>query len=158
MPGRSPGFCASVPSCNFLIRREDYLRGGGFDPEYAMSEDSLFCLRVGGGVYFEPATGARHLHRDEWTAVRLHLKRLGYWSGRFRARNDNVASWLKHVPLLSFALVPLRTVRIVVRILRAREVSAGSVLHDLPRLIWGTTIWASGFYSGICGDPEEPQG
>jgi glycosyltransferase involved in cell wall biosynthesis len=158
MPGHSAGFRAIIPSCNFLIRREEYLRAGGFDSEYGMSEDLVFCRRVGGGIYFEPATGARHRHRDDWTAVRLHLKRLGYWSGRFRARNDNVASWLKHVPLLAFALVPLRTGRIVVRTLRAGELSVGSALHELPRLVWGTTVWASGFYSGIRGDPEEPRG
>ena len=85
LPRQPPRFCRILSSSNLLLRRETFVKAKGFDPAYGMSEDMVFSLAIGRGLYLETATHILHRHRTDWTVVKQHLDRLGFWSGRYRA-------------------------------------------------------------------------
>ena len=78
----------SVSSCNLLVRKADLVAWGGFDEGMGMAEDLMLCRKLrrrgGGRPYFEGATGVWHPNDATWVGAKAHLRRLGYWSGRFR--------------------------------------------------------------------------
>jgi glycosyltransferase involved in cell wall biosynthesis len=151
LPRQSAHFCRSLSSSNLLIRRQDFLAVNGFNPEYGMSEDMVFSLAIGRGLYLETATHILHRHRTDWAQVKLHLRRLGYWSGRFRAKVAVSGSWLRRVPFVSFGLTPYRLFQVLRRLVRCRQ----RPWRDLPKLVRGLWEWNHGFYRGIRQLEEE---
>jgi glycosyltransferase involved in cell wall biosynthesis len=152
LPGQLSGRRMALSSSNLLIRRIDFERLGGFDSKLGMSEDMLFSLNIGQGIHFESSTYIRHTHRTDWSVVKKHLFQLGYWSGRFRNQFAVSGSWLSHAPLLSFALIPYRFLRIIHRVFRF-DPYARFLWRDSPRLLVGLWAWTRGFYQGIRGLP-----
>ena len=55
LPGQPPRFCRILSSSNLLIRRKDFLAVNGFNPAYGMSEDMVFSLAIGRGLFLEDA-------------------------------------------------------------------------------------------------------
>ena len=92
-----------------------------------MAEDLMLCPRItrrpAGRLYFEASTGVCHRSVRGWESARAQLRRLGYWSGRFRRGEEVSGSWPRQVP-----------VRGLVR---------------LPRLATGLAVWAVEFYQGV---------
>ena len=148
LPRQPPGFRKILSSSNLLIRRQDFQRVNGFDPKYGMSEDMVFSLALGRGLFLETATQIRHRHRADWPKVQEHLHKLGYWSGRFRTTFAVSGSWLRSVPWLSFGLTPYRLYFIGKRIVQ-HEPRPLAALRDLPRLIAGLWSWNRGFREGL---------
>jgi len=148
LPRQPPRFCRILSSSNLLIRRKDFMAVQGFNPDYGMSEDMVFSLALGRGLYLETGTHIAHRHRTDWEKVRIHLERLGYWSGRFRANVAVSGSWLRRMPLLSFGLTPYRLLQISKRVFKY-ETRPLRALLDLPRLVAGLWAWNKGFHRGI---------
>ncbi|MFQ5741406.1 MAG: glycosyltransferase family 2 protein [Acidobacteriota bacterium] len=149
LPGQTAAPRQSLSSSNLLIRREDFLKAGGFDPTFAMAEDLIFCRKFAARIYFEGSTGIRHFHRSQWGQVSSHLTRLGYWSGRYRREYPGRGSWLTRIPRLSFLLPFYRGPRILFRVWRTDWKEGLHCLFLLPAVTAGLFAWSGGFCRGI---------
>lgn len=148
-PGSKSGKRAAISSSNLLLRRKDFLEAGGFDEEWGMCEDLLFCKALSKNVFFESACCVYHQHRSRWSQAVEHLRELGYWSGRLRRAFHVKGSGLFRFPLLSFLLPFWRMPRIAARIFANSRRDAMRLIIDLPLLLIGLFFWAKGFYQGI---------
>ena len=149
LPGHPTARRDRLSTSNLLIRRTDFQMTGGFDEKLAMSEDSAFFSRFQGPIYFLSESGIDHLHRADWTSVRKHLARLGYWSGVVRAADRGGASWLRFFPLLSLLLPLWRLPGIVWRVGKGEATGLRGALPMIPCILRGLWAWASGFRRGL---------
>ena len=74
LPGLPARNRRALPSANWLLRRSAFERVGGFSGRLEMSEDTLFCRLLGGGIFFDSSTQIRHRQRQQWPQVRSHLQ------------------------------------------------------------------------------------
>ena len=113
----------------------------------------MLCRKIGRGgrgrLFFEGSTGVRHSNDVTWERARVHLGRLGYWSGRFRTMEDVPGSWLRHFPVLSLALPLWRLPRILGRLFLINNMAWLRALARLPWLAAGLAVWAAGFHRGV---------
>lgn len=149
LSGLPSGSRLALSSSNLLVRREEFLRAGGFEEFYAMAEDMVLCRNWRQGLFFESQATILHRHRSNWSDVRKHLHALGYWSGRYRANHQTTGSWLRRVPLLCFGLPLIRAPRIIARVLRSNWREGAGALVLLPLLVWGLFVWSEGFNRGL---------
>ena len=153
LPGLASGYREALSSSNLLVRRADLVACGGFDEGMEMAEDLMLCRKIrrrgGGRLYFEGSTGVWHPNNVTWERAQVHLRRLGYWSGRFRTLEDVPGSWLRHFPALSLALPLWRLPRIMGRLFLINNMVWLRALARLPRLAAGLAVWARGFYRGV---------
>ena len=149
LPGLPSGFKNALCSCNLLISQADFLSSGGFNENMEMAEDLLFSHRIGEGLYFETAAGVRHYSHSTWDSIFSHLRRLGYWSGRFRAIKPVSGAWLRHIPILSFVLPLWRLPLILRRVFRSDFLEGIRATVQAPRLVLGLLVWTRGFYQGL---------
>lgn len=152
LPGLASGFRRMLSSSNLFLSREVFDAAGGFDEGMAMAEDLLFSERIGQGLYFESDAQVRHHHRTRWSEVLLHLKQLGYWSGRYRRAGTGTGSFLRRIPLLSLALPCVRFPRLARRVFQSQTREGLSFLAHTPWIWIGLAGWSWGFYRGIRGD------
>ncbi len=153
LPGLASGDRDALCSCNLLVRKEEFLECRGFDESLEMAEDLMLCRRIGGQagtlLYIEASAGVCHSNDVTWEKARGHLRRLGYWSGRFRTLEEVPGSWLRHLPALSLALPLWRLPRIIGRVFRSDAKEGLRSLVWLPWLVWGLSTWALGFHQGL---------
>ncbi len=153
LPGLASGERDALSSCNLLVRKADLLACGGFDEGLEMAEDLMLCRKIGrrggGRLYFEGSTGVWHSNDATWDGACAHLRRLGFWSGRFRTLEEVPGSWLRHFPALSLALPLWRLPRIMGRLLLINNMVWLRALARLPRLAAGLAVWAGGFHRGV---------
>ena len=60
-------YCDNLPSCNLIVRREEYLNMGGMDEKLYSSEDNDFCYQLrksGKKIYFSPDVVVYHKNRS----------------------------------------------------------------------------------------------
>ncbi len=159
LPGLASGDRDALASCNLLVRKEEFLACGGFDESLEMAEDLMLCRRIrkqaGTLLYIEASTGVCHSNDATWEKARSHLRRLGYWSGRFRTLEAVSGSWLRHFPALSLALPLWRLPRIMGRVFRSDAKEGLRSLIWLPWLVWGLLAWALGFRQGLKAGQED---
>ncbi len=146
----------ALSSSNLLVRREDFLEAGGFDPEWRMAEDLLFCLRFAPGIRFCGRTGILHRHRGGREDVLRHLRQLGFWSGRVRRAGVGAGAWLRRAPAAGWLLLPWRWARIVLRVFRSGFGQGCRCLADTPRLLAALRAWLAGFQAGLTGREGPP--
>ncbi|MCY3777510.1 MAG: glycosyltransferase [Candidatus Aminicenantes bacterium] len=173
LPGLASGDRDALSSCNLLVRKADLAACGGFDEGMGMAEDLMLCRKIGrrggGRLCFEGSTGVWHPNDVAWDRARVHLGRLGYWSGRFRTLERVSGSWLRHFPALSLALPLWRLPLIMGRLFLINNMVWMRALARLPRLAAGLAVWAGGFYRGVreggraddaprIGSPADPPG
>ena len=135
---------------------------GGFDESLEMAEDLMLCRRISGQagtlLYIGASTGVCHSNDVTWEKAWGHLRRLGYWSGRFRTLEEVPGSWLRHLPALSLALPLWRLPRIIGRVFRSNTKEGLRCLIRLPWLVWGLSTWALGFRHGLKAGKEDRSG
>ena len=162
LPGLPSGYRDALSSSNLLVRKEEFLECGGFDESLEMAEDLMLCRRitrrVGTLLYIEASTGVCHSNDVTWEKAWGHLRRLGYWSGRFRTLEEVSGSWLRHLPALSLALPLWRLPRIIGRVFRSNAKEGLRSLIWLPWLVWGLSTWALGFQLGLKAGKEDGNG
>ena len=162
LPGLASGYRDALSSSNLLVRKEDFSACGGFDESLEMAEDLMLCRRIGGQagtlLYIEASTGVCHSNDVTWEKARGHLRRLGYWSGRFRTLEEVPGSWLRHLPALSLMLPLWRLPRIIGRVFRSSTEEGLRSLVWLPWLVWGLSTWALGFHQGLKAGGEDRSG
>lgn len=153
LPGLASGYREMLSSSNLLVRKADLAACGGFDEEMEMAEDLMLCRKIrrsgGGRLYFEGSTGVWHSNAVDWEGAQVHLRHLGYWSGRFRTLEDVPGSWLRHFPELSLALPLWRLPRIMGRLFLINNMVCLRALVRLPGLVAGLAVWAGGFHRGV---------
>ena len=158
LPGVGSGVREVLCSCNLLVRKEPFLECGGFDENLEMAEDLMLCRRIGGQagtrLYIEASTGVCHSNDATWEEAGRRLRRLGYWSGRFRTLEEVPGSWLRHFPALSLALPLWRLPRIIGRVFRSDVREGVRALVRVPWVVWGLVVWAVGFRQGLGSDGE----
>ena len=162
LPGLASGYRDALSSCNLLVRKEEFLECGGFGENLEMAEDLMLCRRitrrVGTLLYIEASTGVCHSNDVTWEKAWGHLRRLGYWSGRFRTLEEVPGSWLRHLPAVSLALPLWRLARIIGRVFRSNTKEGLRCLIRLPWLVWGLSTWALGFRHGLKAGKEDASG
>lgn len=155
IPGSPSGFREHLSSSNLLINREDFWEAGGFDERFEMAEDLLLSRAFPDRFFFEGATSVTHCYRTQWAEIANHLGQLGRWSGRLRGSTETKGSWLRNIPIASFALPPARTILILWRVLRADTRAGLQALMHAPLILGVLFHWALGFYRGLKeGSPQ----
>ncbi|GAB4220599.1 MAG: hypothetical protein Kow001_03240 [Acidobacteriota bacterium] len=149
VPGTASGPRRFLPTCNLMIRREDFLDAGGFEPAWAMAEDLLFFQGLARPAWFEGSTGVQHYHRSRWGEMLAHLLRLGYWSGRLRRIRSLPGSFLAKCPEAAYVLPAVRVPRVLRRLARAAPGEAAKAVLCLPGLLLASLVWAEGFRRGL---------
>jgi glycosyltransferase involved in cell wall biosynthesis len=149
VPGTASGPRRFLPTCNLLIRRDEFLDAGGFDPAWAMAEDLLFFQGLSRPAWFEGSTGVQHHHRSRWGEMLGHLLRLGYWSGRLRRNRPLSGSFLAKCPEAAYLLPAVRVTRVLRRLARAAPREAARAALCLPALLLASLAWAEGFRRGL---------
>jgi glycosyltransferase involved in cell wall biosynthesis len=152
VPGTPSGHKAHLSSSNLVIERERFLKAGGFDESFVMAEDLLLSRAFPGALFFEGTTHINHFYRSRWNEVASHLRKLGFWSGRLRRLTEARGSWLKQIPLASFALPPIRTTLIIWRIWKVDRSEGTRALLHAPMILRALLHWALGFYKGLTTD------
>ncbi len=138
-----------LSSSNLLIRRQDFLSGDGFCETFAMAEYLILSQKSRGKIHFVSETRILHEHRCNGASVRVHLRDLGYWSGRYRRSYRGSGSWLTRMQILSLGIPLYRIVRILRRIFQSDRREGLRALLFLPLLLLGLFSWSIGFYWGI---------
>ncbi len=67
------------PTCNFFIRKKDFLDAGGFDSKYWGGEDTQVCyslLKTGKKMIYDPSVVVYHYPRE---TLSKHLKQTSFW-------------------------------------------------------------------------------
>ena len=154
LPGRPSGPRRFLSSSNLLVRREEFLRVGGFPEHLPASEDRvLFQRYVSDGVgrpFWDGSTGILHYHRARWFEARAHLFGLGYWGGRVRREHAGLeGGWLARNPAAALLLPLYRTPLILLRVCRAQPRRIASAVALAPLLGLATISWARGFRAGL---------
>jgi glycosyltransferase involved in cell wall biosynthesis len=156
LPGQLSGFRPALSSSNLLLRRETFWKAAGFAEHLAMGEDLLFSQKLPNGLYLETSLAVLHRHRSDWRLVCAHLRQLGYWSGLHRRHHKSSGDWLRHVPILSFGLPGLRSLRILRRVIRSDWRSGLRAVGRTPWIVTALLYWASGFRQGLTGRARIP--
>jgi len=77
----NPRFVDDFPSVNFIVRRSDFNRTGGFNTDYWPGEDTLLCLaithRLKKKIYYDPKVIVYHHRRP---VVIPHLKQISRYA------------------------------------------------------------------------------
>jgi glycosyltransferase involved in cell wall biosynthesis len=155
IPGTASGSSTHLSSSNLLVAREDFLDAGGFDESFVMAEDLLLSRAFQGALFFDSTTHVSHYYRTSRKEVLSHLRKLGYWSGQLRSMFETKGSWLKGIPLASFALPPVRTILIIWRIWRKNRLAGLQALGHAPLILAALLFWAIGFYRGLRDRPVQ---
>lgn len=97
------------PTVNLLVRKDLFLRIGGFDSKYWPGEDTLFCLKVlatGTKIFYVPELKVWH-HRRE--GLKKHLRQIGNYGlhrGFFAKKFPKTSRRFKYfIPSLWMAFV-----------------------------------------------------
>ena len=149
LPELPSGWRPYLPSCNLLVRRDDFQGWGGFTESFAMCEDLILCASLQGGKYFEASAFVVHGRQGRWKDTRSHLRALGYWSGLYRQIHPSQGAWLAAFPLASAGLPLVRWWRILGRGFRTSLVKGLTLLALSPLLWLGLVDWTRGFYRGL---------
>ncbi|PIN94833.1 hypothetical protein COU61_00225 [Candidatus Pacearchaeota archaeon CG10_big_fil_rev_8_21_14_0_10_35_13] len=67
------------PTCNFLVRKKDFLKAGGFNSKYWGGEDTQVCyslIKSGKRIVYDPEVIVHHHTRK---TLRNHLKQTLFW-------------------------------------------------------------------------------
>jgi GT2 family glycosyltransferase/2-polyprenyl-3-methyl-5-hydroxy-6-metoxy-1,4-benzoquinol methylase len=84
-------------SCNVSLKRELFLRAGGFDPEFRFDyEDLDLAWRLhaeGMRLLYEPGAVAYHLHRHDWESVQRRYESRARAERLMLAKHDWFAPW-----------------------------------------------------------------
>ncbi len=115
-----PDFPKSFGSYNFCLRKEVFLKAGGFDPVYrfASGEDndlSYKILKAGYKIYFEKTALVDHYHTEDMRQYFKEQYRHGFWRAKMYHdhlemwRGDNYTFWkdIIEIPLALFSLLNL---------------------------------------------------
>lgn len=72
------------PTCNFFVRREDFLQAGGFDSEYWGGEDTRLCYelsKIGKKILYSPKVCVFHYQRENLKSYLQQTIFWGIWRG-----------------------------------------------------------------------------
>lgn len=152
LPGAPAGPRPYLASCNLLLRREAFLRTGGFAEQLEAGEDLVFFFRNRLWAWFEPTTGVRHRGKSSFAEAGAHLAHLGKWSGFLRRGGELPAppglGWGAAFPSL---LAVYRTTAVLARVIRAQPREAPRVVALSPLLFHLAYRWSRGFAAGWRG-------
>lgn len=120
------------PSVNLSIRKEAFVKLGGFDCEFWPGEDTKLCLdivkRLNGKILYDPALIVYH-HRRE--GLLRHIKQVagyGLHRGYFAKKYPETSfRWKYFIPSFFLLFVSLGT---------------AAVLFDRSLLLWYEVLWA----------------
>ena len=101
--GRKKIFVDDWPTCNFFIRKTDFLEVGGFDSRYWGGEDTLLCYELtkkGKKILYSPDILIFHYQREN---LKNHLKQTLFWG---IWRGFLIKSYPKNSLKLTFLIPP----------------------------------------------------
>ena len=152
-PGRESGERDFLSSYLLLMPKKLFQKVGGFSPEYAMSEDTVFSLDARSSdvsLIIDSAFRVKHMNRQSGRAVIRHTYRLGWWGGHLRRLKTGLSgSFLVRFPFLIPMLWPVRYGRIVRRLWSYGEECSWRKLGISILIFPLIGIWVSGFFIGI---------
>jgi GT2 family glycosyltransferase len=83
--------CSNLPSCNMILRKEDYLEIGGMDESLYASEDNDLCSRIklyGKNIVYDPNVIVYHKNRSFlWFIFQRYTFGLEAWSILSKSKN-----------------------------------------------------------------------
>ena len=86
------------PSCNFLVRKDDFRKAGGFDTKFWPGEDTVFCLKItkelNKKIIYNPDVLVYHHRRSLFSQHLKQIKSYALHRGYF----------VKHFPATSFRI------------------------------------------------------
>lgn len=162
-----PGPRAYVISANLAIRRALFEQLGGFDTSfrYASGEDSDLAFRLqqhGYSPHFAPAAVIRHeTSRDTPGAVWRHIWLYGTQWPALLDRYPQLLGqpfWRRCYrthPLLAWLLVPLWTLKDIVKLYAAQPALLRQHWPTIPCVYWVRLAWYVGQVASLAGQPTQ---
>ncbi len=147
---------AFVPSCNLFCDREVFERAGGF-PDLRASEDTLFCLRLGGieKIWFIPAAKSFHIFRQEWQGFARNQQLLGKYVAIYRRMYYKNWIYKGIIPVILFpGFLILKSIRIALRIRTTGTIHFRQFLSAFGVFALGLFYWSEGFLGGCFAENE----
>ena len=135
---------------NMMIRKQDFLRTGGFGESDSANDAQMDVARraAGLGLTLEPAARVFHIHPRGWRFHFAKLHRIGIETFPLmrELKGYRVGRWM----ILLFPLVFLvRWLRISSRVLRYRPQLIGRYLLVQPMLWTGLLLYQAGLWRGV---------
>ena len=101
---KPPRFCNDLPSCNLIVRRQQFLEMGGMREELTTGEDIEFCYRLkklGKQIYYKPDIIIFHKNRSLKNYL---LQRITYGASVFELikLTKSKKTYLLFIPLIAF--------------------------------------------------------
>jgi glycosyltransferase involved in cell wall biosynthesis len=100
-------FVSEFPTCNLIVRREDFDAVGGFATKYWPGEDTVLCgklTRLGKKIIYDPDVTVFHrrrpLFRPHLAQVRRYALHRGYFAKRFPETSRKLAFFLPSIWML----------------------------------------------------------
>ena len=124
-----------VPTCNLLVRREDYLAAGGIRDEMRVGEDVDLCWRLrarGGAMVYAPVGAVSHKHRDRLGAMLRRRTQYGTSEARLQVLHKDKRPTLPITPLPLLTFVAL-TISLMVRDARLAPLACLPLVCDATR-------------------------
>jgi len=147
MPQREVKF---MPTYNFICTKKAFLEVGGFDPNFIVGEDTLFCTKAAEKykLLFQPELKVAHTNRDSFRAFARHQAGFGTYSVLVRKKVSLPGGFMIKYPLLSFGAPFVRFGRLLIRIIKNNPRALPSFIVSLPLIIVGISIWGWAFVKG----------
>lgn len=151
LPSCPPRRTWMLPSACLAIRREVFLRHGGF-PDARASEDWLLAWRMwcaGEDLRFDPALRVMHRTPPGWRALWRYSALLGFHSGAARRRGGLPGQAAVRRPALALLLPLGRTARAFVWCARHARGELPFLLLYWPAYLVFACVWAKAFRDGV---------
>ncbi|MBD3234270.1 MAG: glycosyltransferase [candidate division Zixibacteria bacterium] len=156
-PYREEGSSWFAGSCNFICRKEPYMKAGGF-PVHRGGEDVVLSSKLeklGLKTLFNPKVVVYHQNRKAISKIRYNTVMLGKFSALFRKQGVMKNYGIINRPLICWAFIPLFTIYKVIGILRrtlgSNDPRKWELVQNFPNFFAIMMWWMTGFYIGAYG-------
>ncbi len=104
-------YVEDYPTCNFLVRRQDFQQAGGFDTKFWPGEDTFFCLKLvkqlERKIVYDPDVEVYHhrraLFEGHLRQIRNYARHRGYFAKRFPETSCKPAYFVPSLFVLTLA-------------------------------------------------------
>ena len=140
------------PGCNLGIKKEIFIKSGGFPEEINIGEDSklseTLTKRYEARISFNQRMVVKHSGRKKIFGFLKHHVSFGYYRGYSKQGISSVQNKFRSSLLYSVLFGLRRLIIICIRTLQWNQVGIVRIIFYFPFLILGLSAWVFGFWKG----------
>lgn len=148
IPGTKRKEVGSMPSCNFIGKKDALKSVEGFPEDMITGEDTTFNYHLSRKykLLFDPQVKVIHHGRTTFRKFFRHHYNFGAHSAIARRRTNLPGQIFLNYPWLAFGLPFLRSVRISYRLARDNFLGLLQFIVTYPVIFAGMIVWSYGWY------------